>query len=50
MEQEAPVPPGRARADTAPIDDEDVLARLCEETRRRAAGNAGSDDGGVRGP
>jgi hypothetical protein len=48
-EQEAPVPPGRARAETAPVDDEDALARLCEETRRRAAGDAGSDDDRVRG-
>ena len=49
MEQEAPVPPGRARADTAPVDDEDAFARLCEETRRRAAGDSRSDDDGVRG-
>jgi hypothetical protein len=47
-EQEAPVPPGRARAEAAPVDDQDALARLCEETRRRAAGDAGSDDDGVR--
>jgi hypothetical protein len=48
-EQEAPVSPRRARADAAPVDDEDALARLCEETRSRAAGDAGSDDDGVRG-
>jgi hypothetical protein len=48
-EQKAPVPPGRARADTAPVDDEDALARLGEETRRRAAGDARSEDDGVRG-
>jgi hypothetical protein len=48
-EQEPPVPPRGARAETAPVDDEDVLARLCEETRRRAAGDARSDDDGVRG-
>jgi hypothetical protein len=46
--EEAPVPAGRARADPAPVDDEDALARLREETRRRAAGDTGSDDDGVR--
>jgi hypothetical protein len=48
-EQEAPVPPGRARAETGPVDDQDALARPCEEARRRAAGDAGSDDDGLRG-
>jgi hypothetical protein len=48
-EQEAPVPSRRARAEAAPVDDQDALARLCEETRRRAAGNAGSDDDDVCG-
>jgi hypothetical protein len=48
-EQEAPVPSGRTRTDASSVDDEDAFARLCEETRRRAAGDAGSDDDGVRG-
>jgi hypothetical protein len=48
-EQEAPVASGGPRADALAVDDEDALARLCEETRRRAAGDAGSDDDGVRG-
>jgi hypothetical protein len=47
--QEAPVAPGGARAETAPVDDQDALARLCKETRRRAAGDAGSDDDGFGG-
>jgi hypothetical protein len=48
-EQKAAVPPRCARAEAAPVDDQDALARLCEETRRRAAGDAGSDDDGVGG-
>jgi hypothetical protein len=42
------VPPRGAGADPAAVDDEDALARLREQTRRRAAGDAGSDDDGVR--
>jgi len=48
-EQEAPVSPGCARAEAAQVDDQDALARQCVETRRRAAGDAGSDDDRVRG-
>jgi hypothetical protein len=48
-EQKAPVPPRCARTEAGPVDDQNALARLCEETRRRATGDAGSDDDGVRG-
>ena len=48
VEQEAPFRPDAPAPIPPPIDDEDVLARLCEETRRRAAGSTRSDDDGVR--
>ena len=47
-EEEAAVPPGGAGADPAAVDDEHALAPLGEQARRRAAGDAGSDDDGVR--
>jgi hypothetical protein len=46
-EEEAAVSPRGAGADAAAVDDEDVLARGREQTRRRAAGDAGSDDDDV---
>jgi hypothetical protein len=46
-EEEAAVPPGSAGADAAAIEDENPLARLPKGARRRAAGDAGSDDDGV---
>jgi hypothetical protein len=47
--EEAAVSPRRAGADAAAVDDQDALAGLGERARRRAAGDAGSDDDGVRG-
>jgi hypothetical protein len=46
-EEEAAVATRCSRADAAPVDDDDLLARLRERPRRRAAGDAGSDDDGV---
>jgi hypothetical protein len=46
-EEEASVPPGSTGADPAAVDDEDALSCVREEARRRAAGDAGSDDDGV---
>jgi hypothetical protein len=46
-EEEAAVAARGAGPDAAPVDDEDALACLGEETRRCAAGDAGSDDDGV---
>ena len=48
-EKEAAVLPRGAGTDPAAVDDEDALARLREQARHRAAGDAGSDDDGVRG-
>ena len=49
-EEEAAVPPGGAGADAAAVDDEgDIGPGLRESARRSAAGDAGSDDGDVRG-
>jgi hypothetical protein len=48
-EEEAAVPPRRARAEAAAVDDQDALAGLGERARRGAAGDAGPDDDGVRG-
>jgi hypothetical protein len=47
-EEEAAVPAGRSGPDPAAVDDEDTLARLRERAPRRAAGDSGSDDDGVR--
>jgi hypothetical protein len=49
-EEEAAVSSRGAGPDTAAVDDEDGLARLCQEARRRAAGDPGSDDDGVYRP
>jgi hypothetical protein len=46
-EEEAAVATRCSRADAAAVDDDDLLARLRERPRRRAAGDAGSDDDGV---
>jgi hypothetical protein len=47
-EEEAAVPPGGAGPDAAPVEDENALPRLREEAGRRAAGDAGPDEDGVR--
>jgi hypothetical protein len=48
-EEEAAVSPGGAGADPAAVKEDDVGAGLREGARRSAAGDAGSDDGDVRG-
>jgi hypothetical protein len=47
--EKAAVPTGGAGADPAAVQEDDVGAGLREGARRRAAGDAGSDDGDVRG-
>jgi hypothetical protein len=49
-EEEAAVSSGGAGPDPAAVDDEDALARLCQEARRCAAGDPGSDDDRVCSP
>src|SRR6185312_13421311 len=48
-EEEAAVPPGRARADPAAVDHDDLRPSPRQERRRRATGDPRADDDGVRG-
>jgi hypothetical protein len=48
-EEKPAVPTRRSGPDRTPVDDEDGLSGSREEARRRAAGDAGADDGGVSG-
>jgi hypothetical protein len=48
-EEEPAVPTRRPGPDPTSVDDDDGLSGSREKARRRAAGDAGADDGGVSG-